>query len=503
MARIGWIGLGKMGEPMARHLRAAGHDLTVWNRSAGKADRLVAQGATLAATPAAAAMGAGVVFSMLADDAALRGAVLEGALAAMLPGAVRVKASTISPALSIEIAAACAALVAHIPGLKVALPSLACEAKGLLKTAIRNDNPVVILHDKMMYNEKAPAPEEEYLLPFGQAAVVREGRDITLGGTSSMVGVCKAAADLLAAPGISAPVIDPRTIVPLDEATILATVRKTSRALVVDEGHRNFGVTAEIAARIGEKAFYHLDAPVGRKGAMDVPVGDALFEVETDKASMEVEATAAGFLSAVTAGNGAEVPVGQVIARIAETADAVDATPPAPAPRAGAAPRDGCRPRPNPGLAQGEAAGRRSGAGPRPAGRGRPPAALPRRRSGPAAGAEGLVCVDGAGRCHRAGCLAAAGQGRPRQRAPVRGLYRRRLAAGLRPGPGRGDPAPRRAARGRRRPAADRPDGRPADRVHARGRAGAGGGARRGGGVPDAGLQRNGPALCQRRRLAG
>ncbi|KAF0137681.1 MAG: pyruvate dehydrogenase E1 component subunit beta [Xanthobacteraceae bacterium] len=164
------------------------------------------------------------------------------------------------------------ALIAHIPGVKVVLPSSAYEAKGLLKTAIRDDNPVVILHDKMMYNEKAGVPEAEYLIPFGQANVVREGRHITLVGTSSMVGVCQAAAELLASEGISAEVIDPRTIVPLDEATIIGSVKKTSRALVVDEGHQNFGVTAEIAARIAEKAFYHLDAPVGRMGAMDVPV---------------------------------------------------------------------------------------------------------------------------------------------------------------------------------------------------------------------------------------
>lgn len=164
------------------------------------------------------------------------------------------------------------ALVAHIPGLKVVLPSSAYEAKGLLKTAIRDENPVVIFHDKMMYNDKAEVPEEEYLIPFGQANIVRQGRDITLIGTSSMVGVCAKAAEILAAQGISAEVIDPRTIVPLDEATILASVRKTSRAIVVDEGHQNYGVTAEIAARIAEKAFYHLDAPVGRMGAMDVPI---------------------------------------------------------------------------------------------------------------------------------------------------------------------------------------------------------------------------------------
>lgn len=164
------------------------------------------------------------------------------------------------------------ALVAHIPGLKVALPSSAYEAKGLMKTAIRDNNPVVIFEDKLMYQEKAPVPEEEYLIPFGQANILREGRDVTLVGTSSMVQVAMKAAEILAKEGISAEVIDPRTIVPLDEATILASVRKTSRAIVIDEGHQSYGVSAEIAARISEKAFYHLDAPVIRMGAMDVPV---------------------------------------------------------------------------------------------------------------------------------------------------------------------------------------------------------------------------------------
>lgn len=164
------------------------------------------------------------------------------------------------------------ALVAHIPGLKVALPSSAYEAKGLLKTAIRDDNPVVIFEDKLMYNDKAPVPEEEYLIPFGQAAILREGKDVTLVATSSMVQVCQKAAALLEVDGISAEVIDPRTIVPLDEDTIIGSVKKTSRAVVVDEGHQSYGVTAEIAARIADKAFYHLDAPVQRIGAMDVPV---------------------------------------------------------------------------------------------------------------------------------------------------------------------------------------------------------------------------------------
>ena len=164
------------------------------------------------------------------------------------------------------------ALVAHIPGLKVALPSSAYEAKGLLKTAIRDDNPVVIFEDKLMYQETALVPEEEYLLPLGKAAVLRSGSDVSLVATSSMVGLCLAAAAMLEEEGICAEVIDPRSLVPLDEAGIVASARKTGRAIIVDEGHRNFGITGELASRIAEKAFYHLDAPVQRMGAMDVPV---------------------------------------------------------------------------------------------------------------------------------------------------------------------------------------------------------------------------------------
>ncbi|MCH8491273.1 MAG: hypothetical protein LAT81_15290, partial [Oceanicaulis sp.] len=115
------------------------------------------------------------------------------------------------------------ALVAHIPGLKVALPSSAYEAKGLMKTAIRDNNPVILFEDKLMYNDKAPVPEEEYLIPFGQANVLREGTDITLIATSSMVQVAQKAAETLAGEGISAEVIDPRTLVPLDEETLVAS----------------------------------------------------------------------------------------------------------------------------------------------------------------------------------------------------------------------------------------------------------------------------------------
>jgi acetoin:2,6-dichlorophenolindophenol oxidoreductase subunit beta len=164
------------------------------------------------------------------------------------------------------------ALVAHIPGIKVALPSSALEAKGLMKTAIRDNNPVVIFEDKLMYQEKAFVPDGELLIPFGVANILREGMDITLIGTSSMVQVCQKAAEILAQEGISAEVIDPRTIVPLDEETLVKSAKKTSRVIVVDEGHQSFGITSEIASRINEKAFYYLDGPVLRMGAMDVPV---------------------------------------------------------------------------------------------------------------------------------------------------------------------------------------------------------------------------------------
>ncbi|HWP34219.1 MAG TPA: alpha-ketoacid dehydrogenase subunit beta [Thermodesulfobacteriota bacterium] len=164
------------------------------------------------------------------------------------------------------------AWVSHVPGLKVALPATPYDAKGLLKSAIRDDNPVVIFEDKMMYQTRGPVPEEEYTLPFGVADVKREGTDITIVATSSMVYVALAAAELLAAEGISAEVIDPRTTVPLDTHTLIESAKKTGRALVVDEGYRRYGVTAELAAVIAEGAFYHLEAPVVRLGAMDVPI---------------------------------------------------------------------------------------------------------------------------------------------------------------------------------------------------------------------------------------
>jgi len=160
----------------------------------------------------------------------------------------------------------------HVPGLKVVLPSTPYDAKGLLKAAIRDDNPVVFFEDKMMYKLKGSVPDEDYTIPLGVADVKRAGDDITLVATSSMVQVAMSAATLLEAVGISAEVVDPRTMWPLDEETIVESVRKTSRAIVLDEGYERYGVTAELASVIAAGAFYDLDAPVKRMGAMHVPI---------------------------------------------------------------------------------------------------------------------------------------------------------------------------------------------------------------------------------------
>ena len=164
------------------------------------------------------------------------------------------------------------AWVSHVPGLKVALPSTPYDTKGLLKTALRDDNPVVFFEDKLNYQVKGPVPEGEYAIPFGVADIKRAGSDITIVATSSMVDVALKAAAILEQIGISAEVVDPRTTFPLDKQTIIESARKTSRAIVVDEGYERYGVTAEIASVIADGAFYYLDAPVKRMGAMDVPV---------------------------------------------------------------------------------------------------------------------------------------------------------------------------------------------------------------------------------------
>ncbi|HEY7200871.1 MAG TPA: alpha-ketoacid dehydrogenase subunit beta [Candidatus Dormibacteraeota bacterium] len=164
------------------------------------------------------------------------------------------------------------AWVSHVPGLKVALPSTPYDAKGLLKSAIRDESPVVVFEDKMSWTLRGPVPAEDYTIPLGVADVKRPGRDVTVVATSSMVQVALSAAEILAGEGIEAEVIDPRTTVPLDVEALVASAARTGRVIVVDEGHRAYGVTAEIASSITEGAFYHLDAPVQRVAAMDVPV---------------------------------------------------------------------------------------------------------------------------------------------------------------------------------------------------------------------------------------
>jgi acetoin:2,6-dichlorophenolindophenol oxidoreductase subunit beta len=164
------------------------------------------------------------------------------------------------------------AWLSHVPGLKVVMPSTPYDAKGLLKSAIRDDNPVIFFEDKMMYKQRGPVPEEEYTIPLGVADVKRIGQDITLVATSSMVDVALGAAALLEKSGISAEVIDPRTTWPLDETTLVESAKKTSKAIVIDEGYGRYGVTGELASVIAEGAFFDLEAPVKRMGAMHVPI---------------------------------------------------------------------------------------------------------------------------------------------------------------------------------------------------------------------------------------
>jgi pyruvate/2-oxoglutarate/acetoin dehydrogenase E1 component len=161
----------------------------------------------------------------------------------------------------------------HIPGLKVVVPSTPYDAKGLFKAAVREDNPVVIFEHKISYRKvKGPVPDEDYVIPFGVADVKREGSDITLIALSSMVQVALGAAKMLEEVGISAEVVDPRTTWPLDEKTLVESVRKTSRCIVIDEGYFRYGVTGELASIIQEQAFFDLDGPVRRLGAMHVPI---------------------------------------------------------------------------------------------------------------------------------------------------------------------------------------------------------------------------------------
>jgi pyruvate/2-oxoglutarate/acetoin dehydrogenase E1 component len=164
------------------------------------------------------------------------------------------------------------AWLAHVPGLKVVMPATAADAKGLLKAAIRDDNPVVFVEHRGLYWPKGQVPDGEHITPIGKANILREGDHLTIVALSSMVGPALAAADELAAEGISAEVIDPRTISPLDVETIANSVKKTSRMIVVHEAVEQGGFGAEIAARLQQEAFYYLDSPIVRVAAPFAPV---------------------------------------------------------------------------------------------------------------------------------------------------------------------------------------------------------------------------------------
>jgi len=164
------------------------------------------------------------------------------------------------------------AMVAHFPGIKVVVPSTAQEAKGLLKTAIRDNNPVIFFEHKMEYNKKFEIDDEVQPIPFGEARIAREGKDITIVATSALVMKSEAAAERLAAEGIDCEIIDLRTIVPFDRDTVIKSVKKTGKMIVADESHERCGVAAEIAADIAEDVFYYLDAPCGRVSTPNVPL---------------------------------------------------------------------------------------------------------------------------------------------------------------------------------------------------------------------------------------
>ena len=161
----------------------------------------------------------------------------------------------------------------NVPGLKLAVPATPADAKGLLRAAIRGEDPVLFFEPKMLYAVRGPVPEgPDFIVPLGQAAVVREGKDVTLIGVGIMVQKALQAAEALAKDGLSAEVIDPRTLVPLDKATLIQSVAKTGHVVIAHEAHRRGGPGAEIAAMLADEAVEYLDGPILRVGAKNVPL---------------------------------------------------------------------------------------------------------------------------------------------------------------------------------------------------------------------------------------
>jgi acetoin:2,6-dichlorophenolindophenol oxidoreductase subunit beta len=164
------------------------------------------------------------------------------------------------------------AWLAHVPGLKVVMPSSPADAKGLLKAAIRDDNPVIFVEHRGLYWTKGPIPDDDYIVPIGRANVLRRGDRLTIVALSSMIGPALAAADELTVEGLAIEVIDPRSVSPLDVETIVESVKKTGRMIVVHEAVEPGGIGAEIVARIQQAAFYYLDSPISRVAAPFAPV---------------------------------------------------------------------------------------------------------------------------------------------------------------------------------------------------------------------------------------
>ncbi len=180
----------------------------------------------------------------------------------------------------------------HAPGLLIAMPSTPYDAKGLLKSALRQDNPVVFIEHVRLYRTKGDVPPEDYTVPFGRAKIVREGSDITLVALAAMVSEATKVAEELEQEGISVEVIDPRTLAPLDRDTLIASVKKTGRAIITHEAYKTAGAGAEIGQTIMEGAFDHLLAPIQRVAGKDIPIPAGVLENKAFPSREELKDTA-------------------------------------------------------------------------------------------------------------------------------------------------------------------------------------------------------------------
>ena len=187
------------------------------------------------------------------------------------------------------------------------MPSTPYDAKGLLKSAIRNDNPVVVIENKLLYGESGEVPEDDYLVPIGKAAIRREGKDVTVIATSRMCKFAESAAEKLADEGIQVELIDPRTLKPFDMETVAASIAKTHRVVVVNEGHTTGGFSNEISSKIMDQCFYDLDGPVMRVAAEDVPIPyNSILENEVIPAEKDILKAVHTIMERLSTGRGSD-----------------------------------------------------------------------------------------------------------------------------------------------------------------------------------------------------